>query len=57
VARIGIDRDEMGTAFEGYQLGHDTQLKGLDINPPRADLRNFRREHTQARIAAGIFGV
>ncbi|MGC1769404.1 MAG: tetratricopeptide repeat protein [Candidatus Acidiferrales bacterium] len=51
-ARICIDSGDLDTAYQWYQLGHDTGLKEPDIKPARTDLWEFRWEHAQARIAA-----
>jgi tetratricopeptide (TPR) repeat protein len=51
-ARVCIDSGDLDTAYQWYQLGHDTGLKEPDIKPARVDLWNFRWEHAQARIAA-----
>lgn len=51
-ARVCIDSNDLDTASQWYQLGHDTGLKEPDIKPARVDLWNFRWEHAQARIAA-----
>ena len=51
-ARVCIDSGDLETAYQWYQLGHDTGLKEPDIKPARVDLWNFRWEHAQARIAA-----
>ena len=40
------------TAYDWYQLGHDTGLKEPNITSARRDLWEFRWEHAQARIAA-----
>lgn len=52
VARVCIDSGDLDTAYNWYQLGHDTGLREPDIKPARVDLWNFRWEHAQARIAA-----
>jgi tetratricopeptide (TPR) repeat protein len=51
-ARVCIDSGDLETAYDWYQLGHQTGLKEPDIKPARRDLWDFRWEHAQARIAA-----
>jgi tetratricopeptide (TPR) repeat protein len=51
-ARVCIDSGDLDTAYNWYQVGHDTGLKEPDIKPARQDLWEFRWEHAQARIAA-----
>jgi tetratricopeptide (TPR) repeat protein len=51
-ARVCIDSGDLDTAYDWYQLGHETGLKEPDIKPARQDLWKFRWEHAQARIAA-----
>ena len=51
-ARVCIDSGDLDTAYDWYQLGHETGLKEPDIKPARKDLWEFRWEHAQARIAA-----
>ena len=51
-ARVCIDSGDFDTAYDWYQLGHDTGLRELDITSARRDLWEFRWEHAQARIAA-----
>jgi len=60
-ARVCIDSDDpynrypaddLDTAYQWYQAGHDTGMKEPDIKPARQDLWEFRWEHAQARIAA-----
>ncbi len=60
-ARVCIDSDDLhnrypaddlDTAHQWYQLGHDTGLKEPGILQARQDLWEFRWEHAQARIAA-----
>ena len=51
-ARVCIDSGDFDTAYDWYQVGHDTGLKEPDIKPARQDLWEFRWEHAQARIAA-----
>ena len=51
-ARVCIDSGDLDTAYDWYQLGHDTGLKEPDIKSARRDLWEFRWEHAQARIAA-----
>ena len=51
-ARVCIDSGDFDTAYDWYQLGHDTGLKEPDITSARRDLWEFRWEHAQARIAA-----
>ena len=51
-ARVCIDSSDFDTAYDWYQLGHDTGLKEPNITSARRDLWEFRWEHAQARIAA-----
>ena len=51
-ARVCIDSGDFDTAYNWYQLGHDTGLEEPNIQPTRQDLWAFRWEHAQARIAA-----
>jgi len=51
-ARVCIDSGDFDTAYNWYQLGHDTGLEEPNIQPARQDLWAFRWEHAQARIAA-----
>jgi tetratricopeptide (TPR) repeat protein len=51
-ARVCIDSGDLDTAYDWYQLGHETGLKEPNIKPARQDLWEFRWEHAQARIAA-----
>jgi tetratricopeptide (TPR) repeat protein len=51
-ARACIDSGDLDTAYQWYQVGHDTGLKEPEIKPTRQDLWEFRWEHAQARIAA-----
>jgi tetratricopeptide (TPR) repeat protein len=60
-ARVCIDSDDLhnrypaddlDTAHQWYQLGHETGLKEPGIQQARQDLWEFRWEHAQARIAA-----
>ncbi len=53
-ARVCIDSGDFDTAYNWYQLGHDTRLEEPNIQPARQDLWTFRWEHAQARIAARI---
>ena len=51
-ARVCIDSGDFDTAYNWYQVGHDTGLQEPGIQPARQDLWEFRWEHAQARIAA-----
>jgi len=51
-ARVCIDSGDLDTAYDWYQIGHETGLKEPDIKSARQDLWAFRWEHAQARIAA-----
>jgi tetratricopeptide (TPR) repeat protein len=51
-ARVCIDSGDLDTAYDWYQVGHETGLKEPDIKPAQRDLWDFRWEHAKARIAA-----
>ena len=52
LARIYLECGDYDNAFQWYQTGHLTALKGPDIKPAEKDLWEFRWEAALARIAA-----